>query len=757
MPYNPKLKARAAELRKAGYWHEMKLWNRLKNKRFLGLDFDRQKVIGNFIVDFYCTKRKTIIEVDGSSHNYKKEYDAAREEYLKNLGLKVIRIKVRDVFKNLNEVMKKLENEFSNFPFTSEGVAVASGDCRGSPKQRSSAKQKKMIIFTLLTLFLFTLPSTAHSEETSIARYARAERGVLAKEYDLEGGRAYWVNGISVMGLPDAGADVMGFSEPARRLPLGFAGLYTPPPVYERYGLSLNANNGNLIFKENYNPVDTPVTKLLWERYGLDGNAFKLGFNRQLLDSIVFSLGLAASSVPRSGNFYYQDVVHQLYTGTLKRDSTSVPFVGRNLAYDSFHALPAITWIFPHSSITTQMSFLWLNSDDATRDLFTRDDGSSIVFSQNPYNIKGGANFYRLLWNYRFLPNWELSLSHRFAEQDFKFSRLDSMSIYFPSEVTEKYNAQTGESRISHKAFLNPYMNVRYEYLRAPDSSLYQDRQLVGLGINDSLWKVALRGEGGLQRNASAFDSVDWAPAFHLGLTFFLPWHLRLSGDYQKDTRFPDFHETHILRTGRIAFPNKELKAEERQRFETNLTYKLSEHFFYTAGFRREVNEKSIIPSWWLSSDTLPADSAFKWTNARGIENNELFWQIGFELGNWRFYAEQGKVLSRTILTSIPSRYYKGAVYWSNRFVEDRLKVTVQFDADWFGDKWEYALENDSIAHPVLLNKYLSLNFKSSMQIQEFILYAKIENMNHSLMMPAVGYAPPGIRFAYGILWELRN
>jgi hypothetical protein len=104
---------------------------------------------------------------------------------------------------------------------------------------------------------------------------------------------------------------------------------------------------------------------------------------------------------------------------------------------------------------------------------------------------------------------------------------------------------------------------------------------------------------------------------------------------------------------------------------------------------------------------------------------------------------------------NVPARYYKGAVYWSNRFVQERLKVSIQFDADWFGSRWDYGLENDTLATPINLRNYLWLNFKSSMQIQSFTIYTKIENMNHSLMEPEAGYAPPGIRFAYGIEWTL--
>ncbi|MGQ4006258.1 DUF559 domain-containing protein [Francisellaceae bacterium CB300] len=87
LPYNPKLKQRAKELRKAGNLSEVLLWNRLKRKQFLKLDFDRQKIIGNYIVDFYCPNLGVVIEIDGSSHDNKEGYDRIRDEYLKGLGL----------------------------------------------------------------------------------------------------------------------------------------------------------------------------------------------------------------------------------------------------------------------------------------------------------------------------------------------------------------------------------------------------------------------------------------------------------------------------------------------------------------------------------------------------------------------------------------------------------------------------------------------------------------------------------------------
>jgi very-short-patch-repair endonuclease len=110
LPFNPSLKTRAKELRKAGMLHEVLLWQELKSKKLNGLDFDRQKIIGNYIVDFFCPEKGVVIEVDGSSHDGKQEDDAKRDEYLRSLGLEVIRLQVRDVFHNRAGVVSYLRN-----------------------------------------------------------------------------------------------------------------------------------------------------------------------------------------------------------------------------------------------------------------------------------------------------------------------------------------------------------------------------------------------------------------------------------------------------------------------------------------------------------------------------------------------------------------------------------------------------------------------------------------------------------------------
>ena len=68
--------------------------------------FSRQKVLGNYIADFYCAKAKVVIELDGIGHytDEQLQYDAERTLFLKEYGLNVIRIPNADVNKKFEGV-----------------------------------------------------------------------------------------------------------------------------------------------------------------------------------------------------------------------------------------------------------------------------------------------------------------------------------------------------------------------------------------------------------------------------------------------------------------------------------------------------------------------------------------------------------------------------------------------------------------------------------------------------------------------------
>lgn len=105
--YSKKSLNYAKNLRKNMTVTEQQLWYHLRAKRFLGLKFKRQTPIGNYIVDFLCKEAKLIIELDGSGHidEQQVKYDYDRDEYLRNLGYKVLRI-YNNEFKNIDNVLE---------------------------------------------------------------------------------------------------------------------------------------------------------------------------------------------------------------------------------------------------------------------------------------------------------------------------------------------------------------------------------------------------------------------------------------------------------------------------------------------------------------------------------------------------------------------------------------------------------------------------------------------------------------------------
>lgn len=109
LPYNPLLKTRARNLRKAGNYPEVVFWQQVHKAKFYNLDFDRQRIIGNYIVDFYIKPLGLIIEIDGASHNEKDLYDEKREAYLKSFNLKIFRVSSLRVLHDLGNVMTELE------------------------------------------------------------------------------------------------------------------------------------------------------------------------------------------------------------------------------------------------------------------------------------------------------------------------------------------------------------------------------------------------------------------------------------------------------------------------------------------------------------------------------------------------------------------------------------------------------------------------------------------------------------------------
>jgi very-short-patch-repair endonuclease len=112
LPYSTLLKERSRKLRLQSTPAEKHFWNNLRKMPFYqSTAFNRQKPIGDYIVDFYCHKFRMAIEIDGDSHGQSpnQNNDIERTKFLEAQGLTVLRFTNREVEDNVEAVMVKIE------------------------------------------------------------------------------------------------------------------------------------------------------------------------------------------------------------------------------------------------------------------------------------------------------------------------------------------------------------------------------------------------------------------------------------------------------------------------------------------------------------------------------------------------------------------------------------------------------------------------------------------------------------------------
>lgn len=113
--YNKKLQGNARALRKNMTQEERHLW--YDCLKYLPVTVHRQKVIGNYIVDFYIAEAKLVIELDGTQHyeTEGKKKDASRDAYLQEQGLTILRIPNNAIKENFHgvceEILHRIENQ----------------------------------------------------------------------------------------------------------------------------------------------------------------------------------------------------------------------------------------------------------------------------------------------------------------------------------------------------------------------------------------------------------------------------------------------------------------------------------------------------------------------------------------------------------------------------------------------------------------------------------------------------------------------
>jgi very-short-patch-repair endonuclease len=100
----------AIELRSNQTTAEQMLWDKIRNRQLRGFRFLKQYILDRYIADFYCSKMKVAVEIDGRIHERDdiKEYDAIREDVIKAHGIRIIRFSNDEIMHDIESVLERL-------------------------------------------------------------------------------------------------------------------------------------------------------------------------------------------------------------------------------------------------------------------------------------------------------------------------------------------------------------------------------------------------------------------------------------------------------------------------------------------------------------------------------------------------------------------------------------------------------------------------------------------------------------------------
>ena len=87
---------------------EAVLWEQLRNNKLDGPHFRRQQVIDGFIADFYCSAPALVIELDGSVHHDRADYDRERDKVIAAHHLQIVRVANDEIDTDIDKVLSHI-------------------------------------------------------------------------------------------------------------------------------------------------------------------------------------------------------------------------------------------------------------------------------------------------------------------------------------------------------------------------------------------------------------------------------------------------------------------------------------------------------------------------------------------------------------------------------------------------------------------------------------------------------------------------
>ncbi len=562
-------------------------------------------------------------------------------------------------------------------------------------------------------------------------------------------------------------------------------------------------------------PLDTPLTRLQWQRGALAFNQFQVDLERALMGGSYVAMSYSSQSAD-SQTFKYSFNVHQPYLSgwgflgklyaPIDRDSSSLPLEGLAPKVEANHMRPRLGF--------------WLDTNQVVEVFYDRVRNRSHL--PLPYNAaqndslfaplvsQYGSDAFGLLYAGEKGPwHYSASLTRGSAESDLTTVILRDTATGNPADTAAKaillgkaLHESVVNSAEGHLAWRKDSLHMlakvfgESEELTGPlllfrglgDSSGWRDGQGVNGEARYGLSHGRVAAGGGFQRESRASNRIDYLPDAWMESHWTLPWGFAVGGGALTRRENPEgarlYHEDRVL--NRLATPD--LRPRWDQGLQGRVAWdspRLGFYLGFDGHWLQDNWAPRVLPSPQACGDlaagqyatlsarcgdsVLLADTlALRWRNYDQEIRQQALLGLRLQAGNWRLWLEnrfllrddmddadftQGPVAN----LATPERVFRGQLLWTRRLVSDRLRVITRWDWEWVSTRYAWASRMDGNAGLTKLDEYLMLDFYAAMQVKTFTLHFRTSNMNHDRYAPEPGVHPPGVNFRFGVDWAMLN
>ncbi|MDB5106004.1 MAG: hypothetical protein JWP91_3693 [Fibrobacteres bacterium] len=560
-------------------------------------------------------------------------------------------------------------------------------------------------------------------------------------------------------------------------------------------------------------PLDTPVTRMDWMRGALSLNIFDLKLNRMLSDRVYLGMDYY-SSTALAQQYNYQFNVHQPYLGgwgflgrlypPIDRDSASLVLEDTSFDIHALHMRPRVgVWLdtnrvveffLDRVSNSTSLTYPYGRTRPSGSLIPAGPDSTQALMPSDLKTLTEGAIYGESH------AGWtsQMELSHGAMDLS-EFRKSGSAK----SSNTDEIHADVFRARGSLLATGLPFQPMLSAEARSDQwegdpllamagtnpTEGWSDAEGADLEVRPVFSFLRLKGNAGIGRSSRMDDKVYWLPRFGAVAGLDLPYGFGAEASASTRREDPEWEMLYRTNPARFRFASPELLPRTDQTLRGSVSWAWS-RLAFQAGIDRMRGEDAWLPrvlpnpgACGALADSIYAPLAGRAcgdtsgslpdTLALGMRNYESevidAWHLGLGLGlgNWSLSLDNRFVLNRTVDDpdlkatledwSVPERVFKGRLGWKRALLDDRLKLDLAWDWEWYSTRYAWVPDLAGGSRVGKLDEYLALDFNAAMKIKTFTLFFKVRNFNHDRYATEPGVHPPGINFRFGVDWTIFN